>query len=159
MSEETVNNSDSNSGSSSSSSKRSKKENEIFGIPQSDLTLGIAAAAGLGVLGLAAWKVGDMMKAGEIPNPFAPQNPRVTYSDIYEQQRQQQEWQQQQQQQQGQQAALPRQVEGGDPNAQTMPALNSEEYQGFDDSEDGVSYSTAPPRKVDRFNRINVQGG
>ena len=139
----------------SHSSKRTKKD-EIFGFPKDDLTLGIAAAAGLGVLGVGAKLLIDAFNKGEIPNPFAPNpNPRITYSDIYEQQKAQQDWQAQQQQQQQQQplpAVTEQQQDQTDPNfaAQTMPS-----FQGFDDTEDGVSYSTAPPKRGTRFDRIN----
>lgn len=133
-----------------SHSKRSKKD-EILGFPKDDLTLGLAAAAGLGVLGLAAKTAWDMMQNGQLPNPFAPPTPRISYSDVYEQQKAQQEWEKQQQAQQQQPALVQQQPVTGDPNAQTMPA-----YEGFDDVEDGVSYSTSPPKqKGSRFDRIN----
>ena len=135
-----------------SHSPRKTKKDEIFGVPRDDLTLGIAGAAAIGVLGLAAKTAWDMMQNGQLPNPFAPPAPRISYSDVYEQQKAQQEWERQNQQPAQQQ---PQPVDGGDPNAQTMPALT--EYQGFDDTEDGVSYSTTPPKKGgDRYNRINM---
>ena len=137
-----------------SHSKRSKKD-EILGFPKDDLTLGIAAAAGLGVLGLIVKTGYDMMQNGQLPNPFAPPTPRISYSDVQAQQ----EWERQNAQQQ--QPIVPKDglpvgvqqqpVDGGDPNSQTMPA-----YEGYDDVEDGVSYSTSPPkRSTSRFDRIN----
>lgn len=137
-------------------STRKTKREEIFGVPKDDLTLGLAAAAGIGVLGLGATYVYNLMQEGKLPNPFAPNNPRISYSDVYEQQRQQQEWeaaqraQQVQQQLPQQQQQLPQQPEGGDPAAQTMPA-----YSGTEEFDiEGEQFSTAPPKK-DRFNRIN----
>jgi transcription initiation factor TFIID subunit TAF12 len=143
-----------------SHSKRNKKE-EIFGIPRDDVTLA-AAAAGLGLAGLIGGKMlWDMMQNGQLPNPFQPTNNRVTYSDIYDQQRQQQEWEaqqraQQQQQQQTQQVQQQPELEvqeseGNDPSAQTMPA-----FSGFNDDEDGVSYSTTVRKpRGNSFDRIN----
>lgn len=163
MSEDTANNTNTNTNTSDNTpthSRRTKKD-EIFGFAKDDVTLGLA---GLGLLvggGVAIKMIGDMVANGQLPNPFQPQQPRVTYSDIYEQQRQQQEWAARQAQAQGQQPAITdqqqaRAVESGDPNAQTMPAYNSEEFQGFDDEEDGVSYSTTVRKPGSgRFDRIH----
>ena len=132
---------------------RKTKKEEIFGFPKDDVTLGLAAA-GLGLAGIVGAKiVSDMMAEGKLPNPFAPNNPRISYSDVYDQQRQQQEWESQQQAAQHQQPQQQRQVvEGGDPAAQTMPA-----FTGATDEFDieGEQFSTAPPKRTDRFNRIN----
>ena len=140
-------------------SKRTKKE-EIFGFPKDDVILGVAAA-GLGLAGLVGGKmIYDMIQNGQIQNPLAPQNSRISYSDVYEQQRQQQAYEAQQQaaqaqaQQQQQQPELDfQEPEGGDPAAQTMPA-----FAGFDDGEDGVSYSTTVRKPGNRFDRVNGGG-
>ena len=157
MSEDTDSaNNDSTSTSTTTHTTRKTKKEEIFGFPKDDVTLGLAAAAGVGVLGLGATIVYNMMQEGKIPNPFAPNNPRISYSDVYEQQRAQQEWEAQQQQvaqaQQVQhQPQLQRQPpEGGDAAAQTMPAYTAEEFDL-----EGEQFSTSPPKKTDRFNRIN----
>lgn len=157
-----ITNSDNEPSKPNSRSHRQKKE-ELFGFPRDDVTLGLAAA-GLGLAGLVGAKiVSDMVAEGKLPNPFAPQNPRINYTDVYEQQRQQQEWAAQQQQQlaahQGhhesiQQPQLPKQPEGGDPSAQTMPAFSAEE--DLFDVENTESFSTAPPKRNDRFSRVNV---
>ena len=133
------------------------KKDEIFGFPKDDVTLGIAGIGALIAGGVGVKMIWDAMQNGQLPNPFAPQQPRVTYSDIYEQQRAQQEWAARQQTQQPaiteQQARAP---EVSDPNAQTMPAYNSEEFQGFDDEDDGVSYSTTVRKpQSGRFDRIH----
>ena len=71
---------------------RKTKKEEIFGFPKDDVTLALAGA-GLGLAGLVGGKLlWDMVQNGQIPNPFQPANTRVTYSDIYDQQKQQQEW-------------------------------------------------------------------
>ena len=156
MSEDTTNTNTGDTSTTPSHSRRTKKD-EIFGFAKDDVTLGLA---GLGLLvggGVAIKMIGDMVANGQLPNPFQPQQPRVTYSDIYEQQRQQQEWQQRQAQQaQAQPAITDQQQQVSDPNAQTMPAYNSEEFQGFDDDEDGVSYSTTVRKPGSgRFDRIH----
>jgi len=140
------------------STRRTKKE-EIFGFPKDDVTLGLAAA-GLGLAGLVGGKIlWDMAQAGQIPNPFQPQNTRVTYSDIYEQQKAQQEWEaqqraQQQQQQQQQQPQIETQdADTNEAGVSTMPA-----FTGFDDDDDGVSYSTSVKKPGARFDRINGGG-
>lgn len=158
-SSETNNNNDSPSTSTTSHSRRSKKE-EIFGFPKDDVTL-TAAVAGLGLAGLVGGvTIWNMIQEGKIPNPFAPNNPRISYSDVYEQQRAQQEWEAQQRaqsQHQQQQHQLPAQqqqqaVEGNiDPSAGTMPAFTGAEEFDIE----GEQFSTAPPKKTDRFNRIN----
>lgn len=152
MSEDSTdsNNEGSSSTTTTSHTRKTKKENEFFGVPKDDLTLGIAGAAALGVAGLIIKTGWDMMQNGQLPNPFAPPTPRISYSDVQAQQ----DWEQQQRQAQQpavQQQPEPQQPVGGDPNAQTMPA-----YEGFDDVEDGVSYSTTPPKRTsNRFDRIN----
>jgi len=134
--------------------KRTKKD-ELFGFPKDDITLGLAAA-GLGLAGLVGGKIlWDMAQAGQLPNPFQPANTRVTYSDIYEQQKAQQEWEAQQraQHQQAQQVQQQPQLETQEQDNVTpgeMPA-----FTGFDDSDDGVSYSTTVKKPGNRFDRIN----
>lgn len=160
MSEDNSNDNTSITTSETHSTKRTKRE-EIFGFPKDDVILGVAAA-GLGLAGLVGGKmIYDMIQNGQIQNPLAPQNSRISYSDVYEQQRQQQAYEAQQaaqaqaQAQQQQQPELDFQdPEGGDPNAQTMPA-----FAGFDDGEDGVSYSTTVRKPTSNsFNRINGGG-
>ena len=155
---------------SSSNSTPKEKKKEIFGMPQDDVTL-YAAAGALGLATLLAGKtVLDMFTNGQIPNPFAPQQQRqrVTYVDEDEQQqRYQQEYeraqqlanQQQQQQTETQQQGSENPQFGGN----SVAANNDIAYQGFDDSEDGVSYSTTvqPPRSqtrntINRYDRVNV---
>lgn len=137
--------------------KRTKKE-EIFGFPKDDVILGVAAA-GLGLAGLVGGKmIYDMIQNGQIQNPLAPQNSRISYSDVYEQQRAQQAYEAQQQAAQAQPVQQQPELdfqepEGGDPSAQTMPA-----FAGFDDGEDGVSYSTTVRKPGTRFDRINGGG-
>lgn len=157
---------------SSSNSTPKEKKKEIFGMPQDDVTL-YAAAGALGLATLLAGKtVLDMFANGQIPNPFAPQQQRqrVTYVDEDEQQqRYQQEYERaqqlaNQQQQQQQQAQLPDGTENPQFGGNSVAASNDIQYQGFDDSEDGVSYSTTvqPPRSAQagrntlNYNRINV---
>lgn len=133
---------------------RKTKKEEIFGFPKDDVTLALAGA-GLGLAGLVGGKLlWDMVQNGQIPNPFQPANTRVTYSDIYDQQKQQQEWEAQQRQAQQQQAQpveqQPQLEQDENVTPGEMPA-----FTGFDDSDDGVSYSTAVRKPGNRFDRIN----
>lgn len=162
MSEDTSTTPTTNTDSGSHSSRR--KKDEIFGFPRDDVTLGVAAA-GLGLAGIIGGKIiYDMFANGQIQNPFQPQNTRVTYSDVYEQQKAQQEYEAEQQRmaqasaQQPQPQLETRTPEGGDPAAQTMPAYTPD-YAGFDDGDDGVSYSTTVRKpNGNRFDRINGGG-
>ena len=148
-----------------------EKKKEIFGIPQDDATLYVAAGA-LGLAGLIGIKtVADMFQNGQIPNPFAPK--KLNYNDLYAQQLQQRQYAQEyeqaqaleeqaqaQQQQQGQAqqqqgAAVDERGFGGN----SIAASNELPFQGFDDNDDGVSYSTTvqPPRTAKaRYDRVNV---
>lgn len=157
MSEDTDSTANNDTTTSTTHSTRKTKKEEIFGFPKDDVTLGLAGVAALIAGGVGIKMIADMAAEGKIPNPFAAQNPRISYSDVYEQQRQQQEWEAQQaaQAQQPQQPQLQQQpravIEGGDQSAQTMPA-----FTGADEFDlEGETFSTSPPKKTDRFNRIN----